>query len=74
QDFEVLANLTSRSVTTGVARPRATPDHDITGLETALYREWATAASDHQCPICIEDYHRSDVVMKIGGCRHWLHK
>ncbi|KAJ6598858.1 hypothetical protein DFH09DRAFT_902978 [Mycena vulgaris] len=58
----------------GDAKPKATPDDVVSGLETASYKDWATSESDQRCPICLDDYQASDPVMKLGDCRHWLHK
>ncbi|KAF7375313.1 Ring u-box domain-containing protein [Mycena sanguinolenta] len=62
QDPGVHANFISRST-----RPGATPDHIVTGLETALYSEWATTESDRHCAICFEDYQWSDVRSGSGA-------
>ncbi|KAJ7683963.1 hypothetical protein B0H17DRAFT_866570, partial [Mycena rosella] len=69
--YETLLSL-SRLI--GDAKPKATPDHVVSGLETASYKDWATTESDQRCPICLDDYQPSDPVMKLGDCRHWLHK
>ncbi|KAK7054233.1 RING-type domain-containing protein [Favolaschia claudopus] len=58
----------------GDARPKATPDNVLSSLETATYKDWATTDSDQRCPICLDDYKPTDRVMKLGDCRHWLHK
>jgi hypothetical protein len=39
----------------GDAKPKATPDHVLAGLETASYKDWATSESDQRCPICLDD-------------------
>ncbi|KAJ7904722.1 hypothetical protein B0H14DRAFT_2327671, partial [Mycena olivaceomarginata] len=58
----------------GDVKPKATPEHILTSLETALHKDWATTESDQRCPICLDDYQPADPVMKLGDCRHWLHK
>ncbi|KAJ6515680.1 hypothetical protein C8R45DRAFT_810076, partial [Mycena sanguinolenta] len=75
EDFDAsYENLISLSSIIGDVKPKATPDHILTTLETASYKDWATAESDQRCPICLDDYQPSDPVMKLGDCRHWLHK
>ena len=39
----------------GEAKPRSTPSHVISSMETAQYKDWATADSDKRCPICLDD-------------------
>ncbi|KAJ7721164.1 hypothetical protein DFH07DRAFT_760584 [Mycena maculata] len=75
EDFDAsYETLLSLGGIIGDAKPKATPDHVVAGLENATYKEWATAESDQRCPICLDDYEPSDPVMKLGDCRHWLHK
>ncbi|KAJ7498721.1 hypothetical protein FB451DRAFT_1015638, partial [Mycena latifolia] len=75
EDFDgSYENLISLSGIIGDVKPKATPDDVVSGLETASYKDWATPESDQRCPICLDDYQSSDPVMKLGDCRHWLHK
>ncbi|KAJ7639028.1 hypothetical protein FB45DRAFT_741159 [Roridomyces roridus] len=75
EDFDnSYETLLSIGAIIGDVKPRATPGHVIAGLESATYKEWATAESDQRCPICLDDYQASDPVTKLGDCRHWLHK
>ncbi|KAJ7094576.1 hypothetical protein B0H15DRAFT_775680, partial [Mycena belliarum] len=75
EDFDAsYENLLSLGGMIGDAKPKATPEHILSGLETASYKDWANAESDQRCPICLDDYQASDSVMKLGDCRHWLHK
>jgi hypothetical protein len=39
----------------GDAKPRATPEHVIAGLDAGFYKDWATVESDKRCPICLDD-------------------
>ncbi|KAF7332063.1 RING-type domain-containing protein [Mycena kentingensis (nom. inval.)] len=66
--------LLSLSGIIGDARPKGASEEMIAGLDSASFGEWATEDSDQRCPICLDDYRRSDVVMRLGECRHWLHK
>ncbi|KAJ7044544.1 hypothetical protein C8F04DRAFT_590129 [Mycena alexandri] len=75
EDFDgSYENLLTLGGLIGDAKPKATPEHVLAGLESASYKDWATAESDPRCPICLDDYQPSDPVMKLGDCRHWLHK
>ncbi|KAF8195672.1 hypothetical protein K438DRAFT_1525290, partial [Mycena galopus ATCC 62051] len=75
EDFDAsYENLLSLSSVIGDAKPKSTPEHVLTSLDTASYKDWATTESDQRCPICLDDYQPSDPVMKLGDCRHWLHK
>ncbi|KAJ7368516.1 hypothetical protein DFH08DRAFT_676531, partial [Mycena albidolilacea] len=75
EDFDPsYENLISLSGIIGDVKPKATPEHILTSLETALHKDWATTESDQRCPICLDDYQPADPVMKLGDCRHWLHK
>ncbi|KAJ7178944.1 hypothetical protein C8R46DRAFT_619313 [Mycena filopes] len=75
EDFDgSYENLLTLGGMIGDAKPKATPEHVLAGLESASYKDWATAESDPRCPICLDDYQPSDPVMKLGDCRHWLHK
>lgn len=56
EDFDAsYETLLSLGGMIGEAKPRATPDHVIAGLENATYKEWATSESDQRCPICLDD-------------------
>lgn len=39
----------------GDAKPRATPEHVIAGMDAGFYKDWATVESDKRCPICLDD-------------------
>jgi hypothetical protein len=56
EDFDgSYENLLSLSGLIGDAKPKATPDHIVSELESASYKDWATPESDHRCPICLDD-------------------
>ncbi|RDB29834.1 hypothetical protein Hypma_013932 [Hypsizygus marmoreus] len=75
EDFdESYESLLSLAASLGEAKPRATPDGVIAGLETGLYKDWKTADSDHRCPICLDDYEPEDTLLKLSDCSHWLHR
>ncbi|KAJ7068472.1 hypothetical protein C8F01DRAFT_978487, partial [Mycena amicta] len=75
EDFDTsYESLLSLSGLIGDARPKGTSEDVLSGLESAQYRDWATSDSDKRCPICLDDYQPSDRVMRLGDCRHWLHK
>ncbi|KAJ6628860.1 hypothetical protein B0H10DRAFT_1689674, partial [Mycena sp. CBHHK59/15] len=75
EDFDAsYEGLLSLAGTLGEVKPKATPDHVIAGLESGLYKDYASAESDQRCPICLDDYQPTDPVMKLPDCPHWLHK
>ncbi|KAF7301843.1 RING-type domain-containing protein [Mycena indigotica] len=75
EDFDTsYESLLTLSGLIGEARPKGTSDETLSSLESAQYQEWATADSDHRCPICLDDYQPTDTVMRLKDCRHWLHK
>jgi hypothetical protein len=47
--------LLQLAASVGEAKPRSTPSHVISSMETAAYKDWATADSDKRCPICLDD-------------------
>lgn len=56
EDFDAsYENLISLATALGDAKPRATPESVIAGLESSLYKNWATHDSDRRCPICLDD-------------------
>ncbi|KIY50242.1 hypothetical protein FISHEDRAFT_13771, partial [Fistulina hepatica ATCC 64428] len=71
QSYEGLLRL---SAALGEARPLGIPEETISGMEYAKYKDWANADSDTRCPICLDDYNSTDMVMKLPDCPHWLHK
>ncbi|KAL0959357.1 hypothetical protein HGRIS_014612 [Hohenbuehelia grisea] len=75
EDFdESYEGLMRLAATIGEARPRRTPDNVLAELPTGLYKDWANEDSDPRCPICLDDYKPSDLLMKLPVCKHWLHK
>ncbi|KAJ7595636.1 hypothetical protein C8J56DRAFT_774643, partial [Mycena floridula] len=75
EDFDnSFEGLTQLSSIVGDAKPRATPQHIVTAMDTAFYKDWATSDSDQRCPICLDDYKSLDPVLKLPDCSHWLHK
>ena len=69
EDFdESYESLLSLAAAIGEVKPRCTPEDIISKLDTATYKDWATAESDKRCPICrvdIEDH------MKDFGLNSW---
>jgi len=69
--FESLTNLTAAL---GEVKPRNTPGHIIAGLPYGKYSEWAAPGCDERCPVCLDDYHADDELLKITDCSHWFHR
>ncbi|KAJ6490380.1 hypothetical protein C8R47DRAFT_977693 [Mycena vitilis] len=75
EDFDAsYETLLSLGGIIGEAKAKGTEASIIAGLDSASYKDWATPESDQRCPICLDDYQPTDPVMKLGDCRHWLHK
>ncbi|KAH7096277.1 hypothetical protein BKA62DRAFT_625146, partial [Auriculariales sp. MPI-PUGE-AT-0066] len=70
--YENLMRLASQL---GEARPRGVPDAIIANLPTGLYKDFQEVEGDtSRCPICLDDYDVTDVVMRLTECTHWMHK
>jgi hypothetical protein len=56
EDFdESYESLLSLAAAIGEVKPRCTPEDVISKLETATFKDWATAESDKRCSICLDD-------------------